>query len=62
MRFDVHRRGALRRQVLVEFPFVKGAGLPVQTINEPYDSLNYASTVRALVGKTQPMPDRVVLF
>jgi len=37
-----------------------GPGVPVETIEEPYDSLNFASTVLALVGRPAPMPDRVV--
>jgi hypothetical protein len=36
-----------------------GAGLPTKAIQEPYDSLNFASTVLMLLG---PMPDRVVPF
>ncbi|MFL6353093.1 MAG: alkaline phosphatase family protein [Bryobacteraceae bacterium] len=38
-----------------------GAGLPTQVRNEPYDSLNFASSVLALLGYTPPMPDRAVL-
>lgn len=37
-----------------------GAGVPKEHIEEPYDSLNFASTVLSLTGKTAPMPDRVV--
>jgi hypothetical protein len=37
-----------------------GAGVPAQDVTEPYDSLNFASTVLNLLGKTPPMPDRVV--
>lgn len=37
-----------------------GAGIPKQVIEEPYDSLNFASTVLSLVGRSVPMPDRVV--
>jgi hypothetical protein len=37
-----------------------GSGLPNEVINEPYDSLNFASTVLKLAGRTPPMPDRVV--
>jgi hypothetical protein len=37
-----------------------GAGLPVQSIEEPYDSLNFASTILSLLGKPVPMPERVV--
>ena len=39
---------------------VAGAGVPNRTIEEPYDSLNFASTLLNLVGRTPPMPDRVV--
>jgi len=37
-----------------------GAGIAAQRIEEPYDSLNFASTLLNLLGKTAPMPDRVV--
>lgn len=37
-----------------------GAGIPTQVIDEPYDSLNFASTILSLLGRTPPMPDRVV--
>ena len=37
-----------------------GAGVPVKTISEPYDSLNFASTVLSMLGKAAPMPERVV--
>jgi Type I phosphodiesterase / nucleotide pyrophosphatase len=37
-----------------------GSGLPVEQIDEPYDSLNFASTILNLLGQTSPMPDRVV--
>lgn len=37
-----------------------GAGIPTEAVKEPYDSLNFASTVLSLVGRTPPMPDRVV--
>ncbi len=37
-----------------------GGGLPAESIDEPYDSLNFASTVLNLMGRTPPMPDRVV--
>jgi type I phosphodiesterase/nucleotide pyrophosphatase len=39
-----------------------GDGLPVRNIEEPYDSLNFASTILSLLGRTPPMPDRVVSF
>jgi Type I phosphodiesterase / nucleotide pyrophosphatase len=37
-----------------------GPGIPVKTVDEPYDSLNFASTILKLAGKNVPMPDRVV--
>ena len=37
-----------------------GGDLPGKQIEEPYDSLNFASTVLSLLGRTPPMPDRVV--
>lgn len=37
-----------------------GAGIPTRQIDAPYDSLNFASTILSLLGKTPPMPDRVV--
>jgi hypothetical protein len=37
-----------------------GEGIPVASRPEPYDSLNFASTVLSLAGKTAPMPERVV--
>jgi hypothetical protein len=37
-----------------------GAGIPAEQIDQPYDSLNFASTILSLLGKTPPMPDRVV--
>jgi hypothetical protein len=37
-----------------------GGGLPVKNIEEPYDSLNFASTILSLLGRIPPMPDRVV--
>jgi len=37
-----------------------GAGLPKRQITEPYDSLDFASTILSLLGKPVPMPDRVV--
>ena len=37
-----------------------GAAVPVKTIEQPVDSLNFASTVLTLIGKDPPMPDRVV--
>jgi hypothetical protein len=39
---------------------MEGGGVPVKQVVEPYDSLNFASTVLSLVGKTPPMPERVV--
>ena len=38
-----------------------GPGVPAnRMIETPYDTLNFASTVLSLAGKTPPMPDRVV--
>ena len=37
-----------------------GAGIPVEQIDRPYDSLNFGSTILSLLGRTPPMPDRVV--
>ncbi len=37
-----------------------GAGIPTEQIAQPYDSLNFASTILNLLGKTPPMPARVV--
>ncbi len=37
-----------------------GPGIPKQVITEPYDSLNFASTVLHLLSRPAPMPDRVV--
>jgi hypothetical protein len=37
-----------------------GAGLPREQVEQPFDSLNFASTVLNLLGRTPPMPDRVV--
>lgn len=37
-----------------------GAGIPTQHIETPYDSLNFASTLLSLLGKSIPLPDRVV--
>ncbi len=36
-----------------------GAGIARETIDKPYDSLNFASTVLQLLGRRPPMPDRV---
>lgn len=38
-----------------------GAGLSTEVIDEPYDSLNFASTVLQLLGHTPPMPERAVI-
>jgi len=40
---------------------VAGGGVPTGVIDEPYDSLNFASTLLALTGRTPPMPERVVI-
>lgn len=37
-----------------------GAGVPTQRIEEPYDSLNFVSTLLNLLGKSAPMPERVI--
>jgi hypothetical protein len=37
-----------------------GGGIPVRNVEEPYDSLNFASTILSLLGRRPPMPDRVV--
>jgi hypothetical protein len=39
---------------------VAGAGVPVRRIQQPYDSLNFASSVLSWVGKPAPMPERVI--
>jgi hypothetical protein len=40
---------------------VAGAGAPSgRRINRAYDSLNFASTILHLLGKSAPMPDRIV--
>lgn len=36
-----------------------GSGIRTQVIDEPYDSLSFASTLLKLLGRTPPMPDRV---
>ena len=37
-----------------------GAGIPARGVSEPYDSLNFASTILSLTNQKPPMPDRVV--
>ena len=39
---------------------IAGAGVQAARVAEPYDSLNFASTILQLVGRPAPMPDRVV--
>ena len=40
---------------------MSGAGVPShRTIDDPYDSLSFASTVLSLAGRKAPMPERVV--
>jgi hypothetical protein len=39
---------------------LSGAGIPARVVTEPYDSLNFGSTVLGLTGQKPPMPDRVV--
>ncbi|HWF46514.1 MAG TPA: alkaline phosphatase family protein [Bryobacteraceae bacterium] len=41
---------------------MEGHGIPAHhVIEEPYDTLNFASTILSVAGRTPPMPDRVVL-
>jgi hypothetical protein len=37
-----------------------GPSIPARVVTEPYDSLNFASTILSLTGHQPPMPDRVV--
>jgi hypothetical protein len=37
-----------------------GADIPARRIEEPYDSLNFASTLLDLLGRRAPMPERIV--
>lgn len=37
-----------------------GPGIPTREVSEPYDSLNFASTLLSLAGQKAPMPDRIV--
>lgn len=37
-----------------------GAGIPVRRVEQPYDSLNFASSILQWINKPVPMPDRVV--
>lgn len=37
-----------------------GAGIPVRELDEPYDSLNFASTILSLAGHTAPLPNRAI--
>lgn len=37
-----------------------GAGIPVRSVQEPYDGLDFASTMLSILGKPAPMPERVV--
>jgi hypothetical protein len=39
-----------------------GAGVPVEQVDQPVDSLSFASTILSLLGRKPPMPDRVVSF
>lgn len=39
---------------------VAGQGIPVRSVAEPYDGLNFASTMLSIIGKPAPMADRVV--
>jgi hypothetical protein len=41
---------------------MEGSGVPAhQIVREPYDTLNFASTILSVAGRTPPMPDRVVI-
>ena len=37
-----------------------GAGIPLREVDEPYDSINFASTILSLAGHTAPLPNRAV--
>ena len=37
-----------------------GGGVPAASVQTPYDSLNFASTLLDLLGRPAPLPDRVV--
>jgi hypothetical protein len=37
-----------------------GAGVSTRVVSEPYDSLNFASTILSLTGQKPPVPDCVV--
>jgi hypothetical protein len=39
---------------------LSGTAIPARVVTEPYDSLNFGSTVLSLTGQKPPMPDRVV--
>jgi hypothetical protein len=39
-----------------------GGGLRPQKIEEPHETLNFASTVLSLLGRTPPMPNEVIRF
>jgi hypothetical protein len=39
---------------------VAGAGVARKMIDAPYDGLDFASTMLAILGKPVPMPERVV--
>ncbi|MBV8553828.1 MAG: alkaline phosphatase family protein [Acidobacteriaceae bacterium] len=39
---------------------MNGPGIPVEHITEPYDSLNFASTIMSRMGCPPPMPGKVV--
>jgi hypothetical protein len=39
---------------------LSGAGIPARVLTEPYDRLNFASTILSLTGRKPPMQDRVV--
>jgi hypothetical protein len=37
-----------------------GAGVPIRQVEQPYDSLNFASSIMHWLGRPVPMPDRIV--
>jgi hypothetical protein len=37
-----------------------GQGIPTRSIDEPYDGLDFASTMLSIIGKPAPMPERVL--
>jgi hypothetical protein len=39
---------------------IAGDGIPIRAVQEPYDGLDFASTMLSILGKAVPMADRVV--